>query len=63
LSAEACARRIAAAMGRRRPPRRVVIGADAHWAGLAKAILPAALWEWGLKRAFGLGNQPAAPHL
>jgi NAD(P)-dependent dehydrogenase (short-subunit alcohol dehydrogenase family) len=63
LSAEACARRIAAAMGRRRPPRRVVIGADAHWGRLAKAILPAALWEWGLKRAFGLGKPPAAPHL
>jgi NAD(P)-dependent dehydrogenase (short-subunit alcohol dehydrogenase family) len=54
LSAQACARRITAAMGRSRPPRRLVIGADAVWASLAKAILPAALWEWGLKRAFGM---------
>ncbi|MDR3673445.1 MAG: SDR family oxidoreductase, partial [Holophaga sp.] len=47
LSAEACARRITAAMARTRPPRRVVIGADAFWGNLAKAVLPAALWEWG----------------
>jgi NAD(P)-dependent dehydrogenase (short-subunit alcohol dehydrogenase family) len=57
LSAEACARRIAAAMTRTRPPRRVVIGADAFWANVAKAILPAALWEWALRRAFSLEKQ------
>ena len=56
LSAEACARRIAAAMGRTRPPRRLVIGPDAFWANAAKAVLPAALWEWALRRAFGLGK-------
>ena len=56
LSAPDCARRIAAAMGRTRPPRRLVIGADAAWANAAKALLPAALWEWALRRAFGLGR-------
>ena len=56
LSAEACARRIAAAMARARPPRRVVIGRDAFWANAAKAVLPAAWWEWALRRTFGLGK-------
>jgi NAD(P)-dependent dehydrogenase (short-subunit alcohol dehydrogenase family) len=56
LSAESCARRITAAMGRARPPRRVVIGTDAVWANVARSVLPAALWEWGLRRAFGLGK-------
>jgi NAD(P)-dependent dehydrogenase (short-subunit alcohol dehydrogenase family) len=61
IGAEVCARRIAAAMTRTRPPRRVVIGADAFWANVAKAILPAAWWEWGLLRGFGLGKEPARP--
>jgi NAD(P)-dependent dehydrogenase (short-subunit alcohol dehydrogenase family) len=56
LSAEACARAITAAMSRRRPPRRLVIGRDAFWSGVAKALLPAGLWEWGVRRAFGLGR-------
>ena len=54
LGAEACARRIAAAMARRRPPRRLVIGWDARLANAAKAVLPGALWEWAVRRAFGL---------
>ena len=61
LTAQACARRIAAALTRRSPPRRVVIGTDAFWANVAKAILPAALWDWGLRRAFGLGKPPGEP--
>lgn len=56
LGAEDCARRIAAAMARKRPPRRVVIGTDAFWSNLAKAILPGALWDWAVRRAFGLGR-------
>ena len=54
LGAEACARRIAAAMARRRPPRRLVIGWDARLANAAKAVLPGGLWEWAVRRAFGL---------
>jgi NAD(P)-dependent dehydrogenase (short-subunit alcohol dehydrogenase family) len=54
LSAEACAGRITAAMARPHPPRRLVIGADANWANAAKAVLPGALWEWAVRRSFGL---------
>jgi NAD(P)-dependent dehydrogenase (short-subunit alcohol dehydrogenase family) len=54
LGADACARRIVAAMARRHPPRRVVIGADARLANAAKAVLPGGLWEWAVRRAFGL---------
>jgi NAD(P)-dependent dehydrogenase (short-subunit alcohol dehydrogenase family) len=56
LPAQVCARRILGAMSRRHPPRRVVIGPDAHWANLAKALLPDGLWEWGVRRAFGIGG-------
>ena len=54
LSADACAARIAKAMTRPHPPRRVVIGPDAFWSGVAKALLPAGLWERAVKKAFGL---------
>jgi short-subunit dehydrogenase len=54
LTAEACAEKIASAMARSNPPRRLVIGGDARMANLAKALLPAPLWEWGVRRAFGL---------
>lgn len=54
VSAEACAGRIAEAMGRKRPPRRIVIGRDAFWAGKVKAMLPAWLWERLLRRAYRL---------
>ena len=50
----ACAARIAEAMGRTRPPRRVLIGRDSTWAGRLKALLPMGLWERLLKRAYGL---------
>jgi hypothetical protein len=52
--AGACAARIAEAMGRKRPPRRVLIGRDSRWAGRLKALLPMGLWERLLKRAYGL---------
>ncbi|HJW09492.1 MAG TPA: SDR family oxidoreductase [Holophagaceae bacterium] len=51
----ACARRIAKAMSKPRPPRRVRIGLDSNLASKAKAILPAGVWEWLLRRAYGLG--------
>jgi len=54
LTAEACADRIGAAMARPRPPRRLLIGRDALGSTLAKAFLPAGVWEWGLRKAFGL---------
>lgn len=49
-----CAERIARAISARRPPRRITIGKDAFWAGKAKAILPAFLWERLLRRAYGI---------
>lgn len=55
LDAETCAARIVAALNARRPPRRVVIGRDAFWAGKLKAVLPAGVWEWLLRRAYRLG--------
>jgi len=54
VTAQACARRIARAMTAKRPPRRVIIGRDARASNLAKALLPAPLWEWVVKMAFGL---------
>jgi hypothetical protein len=32
----------------------VVIGRDARAASIAKALLPAPLWEWAVRKAFGL---------
>ena len=52
LDVELCAAKIVAALNARRPPRRVVIGRDAFWAGKFKALLPAFLWEWVLRRAY-----------
>jgi NAD(P)-dependent dehydrogenase (short-subunit alcohol dehydrogenase family) len=54
MDAEACARHILQALVADHPPRRVVIGKDAHWAGKLKALLPAAWWEALLRRAYGL---------
>lgn len=54
LTAQACAGRIAAALDRRNPPRRVIIGRDAFWAGLGKKLLPGPLWDWAVRKAFGL---------
>lgn len=49
-----CAERIAQAISAKRPPRRLSIGKDAFWAGKAKALLPAFLWERLLRRTYGL---------
>lgn len=49
-----CARKILRALVAEHPPRRVVIGKDAFWAGRLKALLPAAWWDRLLRRAYGL---------
>ena len=49
-----CARKILRALTAKHPPRRVVIGRDAIWAGKVKALLPAGWWEALLRRAYGL---------
>jgi NAD(P)-dependent dehydrogenase (short-subunit alcohol dehydrogenase family) len=54
LSAEACAERIARALAARRPPRRLVIGSDSFWAQVAHRLLPPGLFEWAVRRAYGL---------
>ena len=54
LSAEVCAQKLLAVLDATRPPRRLVIGRDAFWAIKLKALLPAALWERVLRRAYGL---------
>ncbi len=54
MDATRCAAKIAAAIAKSRPPRRVVIGTDAYWSQKAKAVLPTALWEWLLRRSYGL---------
>ncbi len=52
LDAETCAAKIVAALNARWPPRRVVVGRDAFWAGRLKALLPAFLWEALLRRTY-----------
>jgi NAD(P)-dependent dehydrogenase (short-subunit alcohol dehydrogenase family) len=52
MSAEACAAKIVKALNARRPPRRLVIGADSYWAQVAHRVLPAALFEWVLRRSY-----------
>ena len=54
LTAEACAERISNAICARRPPRRVIVGRDSYWAQVAHRLLPAALFEWILRGAYGL---------
>lgn len=53
-SPEQSARRILKALTRKHPPRRILIRPEAHLAGWAKAVLPAALWEWLLRRSYRL---------
>jgi len=54
MDADACARKLLQALTATRPPRRLVIGWDAHWVGRLKALLPAAWWEALLRRTYGL---------
>jgi NAD(P)-dependent dehydrogenase (short-subunit alcohol dehydrogenase family) len=55
LSPAFCAEQIAAAMSRTRPPRRVVIGADSRWSQVAQSWTPAWIFEWALRRRYGIG--------
>lgn len=54
ITAEACARKLLSALQAERPPRRLVVGRDAFWAGKLRALLPAAWWEGLLRRVYGL---------
>jgi len=56
MTAEACAEKIAKAMLSVHPPRRLVVGGDSFWAQVAHRILPSALFEWVLRRSYGLGG-------
>ena len=54
MDAGRCAAKIAKAIAKKHPPRRLVIGKDAFWATKGKALLPAWLWERMLRRGYGL---------
>jgi NAD(P)-dependent dehydrogenase (short-subunit alcohol dehydrogenase family) len=54
MDAEACAKRMLWALNAEHPPRRLVIGRDATWAGKLRALLPARWWEGLLRRLYGL---------
>lgn len=54
LSAEACAAKIAWAMNKPKPPRRLIVGGDSRWAQVAHRLVPAALFEWGVRRIYGV---------
>lgn len=53
-SSEQAARCILKALTRKHPPRRILIRPEARLAGWAKALLPAMVWEWILRRNYGL---------
>ena len=54
MSAERCAAKIARAIAKKHPPRRVAVGLDSFWIGKLKRLVPAALWERMLRRSYGL---------
>jgi hypothetical protein len=54
MSAESCAQRIVKALNARRPPRRLIVGADSFWAQVAHRILPASVFEWAVRRTYGV---------
>lgn len=56
IPAARCAEKIARAIAREHPPRRVVIGKDAYWAAKVRALLPAAWWERILRKAYKLNQ-------
>lgn len=55
-SSEQAARCILKALTRKHPPRRILIRPEARLAGWAKAMLPSAVWEWMLRRNYGLND-------
>lgn len=54
LSAEACARLIVRALDARRPPRRLIVGSDSFWSQVAHRVVPAAVYEWAVRRLYGV---------
>ncbi len=54
MEAGECAQAMLRALNAPRPPRRLVIGRDAFWAGKLRALLPAAWWEFLLRRVYGV---------
>lgn len=54
MSAEDCAERMAKALASERPPRRLIVGSDSFWAQVAHRCFPQALFEWALRRSYGL---------
>lgn len=52
MTSQECAAKIVRALNARHPPRRLVIGADSYWAQVAHTFLPAALFEWILRRSY-----------
>jgi NAD(P)-dependent dehydrogenase (short-subunit alcohol dehydrogenase family) len=54
MKAEDCAAMIVKALNARRPPRRVIVGRDSYWAQVAHRLAPAALFEWAMRRNYGL---------
>lgn len=54
LSSTRVAHRIYVLSQKKRMPVRSVIGFDAHMYLVIKAIVPRQLWEWGVRRVFGL---------
>ena len=53
-SPERAARCILKALTRKHPPRRILIRPEARLGPWAKAILPSSVWEWFLRRNYGL---------
>ena len=53
MSAAVCARQIVRALNAAQPPRRVIVGADSFWAQVAHRVIPAALFEWVVRRTYG----------
>ena len=55
MDADACAQKLLRALDARHPPRRLVVGRDAFWAGKLKFLLPASWWERLMRGLYGLG--------
>jgi short-subunit dehydrogenase len=54
MSAEDCAMKIFNAMNAEHPPRRVIIGTDSFWAQVAHKIIPAPLWDYVVRKVYGI---------
>jgi len=54
MNVEKCSEQIAKAMGRSRPPRRLIIGADSYWSQVAHRWLPAWMYEMAVRKTYGL---------